>query len=805
MPISGLTPEPSDARRAARLQRLAREAQGRRDWPTALARWEACLGLFPADPAAIDWRAARGKALLELGRLGEAEEAFLALDREHPSAARGLAGLARVAQSRGDARAAIERWKACIERFPAHPDRISWRMSQARLLEREEAWQQASSAWDDLARELGNEAPVQLGRARALLGWRGPTDEVERQVAAILEAHPDDLAALRLHAQLAVQRGEPETALERHRRCLERHPDDVESYQHAMDEALQLGEVAAAEEVLAQAPPEIAASAGFLCRVRLSYLMLRGDMAAGLALIAGLEEKALDQPSAAAVGRFLRDAVHYEELLGFARRMRERFPKSPIFAGLWLLALNHVRGRAAFEGEKKGLLQRLGNREAARVLEILPPSWLSVAEAKRVIDDRLARLRAPALKTHALLHLAARGDHEIRAYVADRLRALDGPAAAYLARSLLASIADRRRIASVGPGGCRWSDFTAAGEALWRDVDALLAANPTTTMRREAAEAVGAVRRAARLCKAAWVHSGDSYGDAVSVTRWLADRVRRAEPTSLLRLNDGEGAFLPYPPQYRKFQAGDRRIFQRIWWGEERIAGPPGDRLAGRYLAALYRADAIGVPTPRWLIAHLGVAAVRHTARGLIGAVGFVEGLPAETLREKILLSSHVHTDLEQWDLYRQILRAGSSVSVVSCHDLAPMMAERFGVALRCSLRIPPEYKYAGMFGGDGNAGGEPFYPDAFERIMAAAAPVPGEVFLVAAGFLGKLICDRVRQRGGIGIDIGGVADLWLGYPTRWVTRDNVDFDVANSLIEGQPSEEGRSGRQTPAVRVGRV
>ena len=45
--------------------------------------------------------------------------------------------------------------------------------------------------------------------------------------------------------------------------------------------------------------------------------------------------------------------------------------------------------------------------------------------------------------------------------------------------------------------------------------------------------------------------------------------------------------------------------------------------------------------------------------------------------------------------------------------------------------------------------------------------PQDGHVFIVAAGYLGKSYCARVRDRGGIGLDLGSIVDEWLGYDTR--------------------------------------
>ena len=46
-----------------------------------------------------------------------------------------------------------------------------------------------------------------------------------------------------------------------------------------------------------------------------------------------------------------------------------------------------------------------------------------------------------------------------------------------------------------------------------------------------------------------------------------------------------------------------------------------------------------------------------------------------------------------------------------------------------------------------------------------------GEVFLVGAGFLGKIYCQTIKNLGGIALDIGSAADYWMGYQTRPFTN----------------------------------
>jgi hypothetical protein len=40
-------------------------------------------------------------------------------------------------------------------------------------------------------------------------------------------------------------------------------------------------------------------------------------------------------------------------------------------------------------------------------------------------------------------------------------------------------------------------------------------------------------------------------------------------------------------------------------------------------------------------------------------------------------------------------------------------------------------------------------------------------IWLIAAGYLGKIYCDEVREAGGIALDVGSVVDGWCGKLTR--------------------------------------
>jgi len=80
-------------------------------------------------------------------------------------------------------------------------------------------------------------------------------------------------------------------------------------------------------------------------------------------------------------------------------------------------------------------------------------------------------------------------------------------------------------------------------------------------------------------------------------------------------------------------------------------------------------------------------------------------------------------------------------------------------------LRIPGE---AHFFAKEPSQ--ESHFHDYFDRIRNYPF-APGQVWLVAAGILGKAYCESIRAAGGVAVDVGAVMDLWAG---RGDTRQTV-------------------------------
>lgn len=280
------------------------------------------------------------------------------------------------------------------------------------------------------------------------------------------------------------------------------------------------------------------------------------------------------------------------------------------------------------------------------------------------------------------------------------------------------------------------------------------------------------------------VHSASCCWDARRIVTSLKKRIQAAAPTSLLRLGDGEGRFLPYPDDIAEFRAADRTETQSIWWGPLCYSAEGAAEAEGLLKEAIRNADFLGIPPLHRCVHSMGRAPVVHTpnyrglrailewlshgqdrngsqARSSGGAV--TAERPHVDLSNTVLVSSHVHSDMFYWDLLGELLSGVTEVALVSCHDLTDVFRTSFGIAVH-HIEIPAEYKYRDAFG---NASVHEAPAATHDRVREKLLQAGCTVNLIAAGFIGKLLCDDVKRAGGIAIDIGSVADYLAGYPSR--------------------------------------
>ena len=255
---------------------------------------------------------------------------------------------------------------------------------------------------------------------------------------------------------------------------------------------------------------------------------------------------------------------------------------------------------------------------------------------------------------------------------------------------------------------------------------------------------------------------------------FLAERIRAAEPFSWIRLNDGEARFLLHLHPDLGASVPEReasamaRLIWYVWFGQDLNDVPKAsvEALGRQFETAIANADLLGLPSAEQLT-------------GDKVHYGFCSGLERYMTRlfarsgPKITTWAGFNLTLNEIDPFLSSLLNGLDfVGVISPHpDLAGRLQRLHGIDHIRSYDIPGETR---LDRPREHSDRGTHFPAIFGRIMRELeVPRRGAPFLVAGGLLGKIYCDRIRQLGGIAIDIGALADAWMGYNSRGRVLDS--------------------------------
>jgi hypothetical protein len=123
-------------------------------------------------------------------------------------------------------------------------------------------------------------------------------------------------------------------------------------------------------------------------------------------------------------------------------------------------------------------------------------------------------------------------------------------------------------------------------------------------------------------------------------------------------------------------------------------------------------------------------------------------------------------------------LLAGRPVSVISCRDLKPVLEDDWGLSDIGVYQVPSQHMLRDVDGAyEAALHDVPIWPDVHDRIEAElTVRERGEVFLVGAGLFANDLCIRIRDRGGIALDMGSALDKIAGKVTRGPARRILDL-----------------------------
>jgi len=419
--------------------------------------------------------------------------------------------------------------------------------------------------------------------------------------------------------------------------------------------------------------------------------------------------------------------------LSYARRLREVRAFSEARAA-YRTAMLRARPDAALLFEYAALEQEAGAPDAATAIARVAPEFRVWSDAALVAAGKTLRTAGrPDLALRAFLVVFRRGRRE-PSLLNDMLalRDVDEP---FWAQPFVEDI---------------------AGSPTLAEAITTLAAHARLADAQDRVAMVSAARKR---------EASPAYLDSASLHAMLRDTIAARRAFSLIRLGDGEGRFLlnRKPELYRPLTFEDAQataaFMWSIWFGQDMAGETRLDEVGAALDTAISEADVLGLPLADRLAtdgAHLGYLAVleKHVA-----------SLSARPGR--LIVDASCNLALDRLDSFLAGLLQGLDfLGVISPHpELAGRLQRHLGIGSTTAYDIPGEGRLCRAR--EASDRGQHF-PAVFDRIMTElVVPRPGAVFLVAGGLLGKLYCARVRQLGGIALDIGAIADAWMGYNTR--------------------------------------
>jgi len=242
------------------------------------------------------------------------------------------------------------------------------------------------------------------------------------------------------------------------------------------------------------------------------------------------------------------------------------------------------------------------------------------------------------------------------------------------------------------------------------------------------------------------------------ITELLCKARDNKYPYSLNRLGDGEFMILKYPTYAEKKQCKER--IDR-WFDVDKLDDLQINAIRNNILVAYKNTNILGVPDnieikkyPKWK--------------------NFV------SICNKLGLLNKNQNLFYFYDIkhlnYKKILNGQKVIYCITCRNIGDKLKSAFNVGGVKSFLIAPE-KYAflkSLRSQYRKWKGKKHYPDLYNEILKwlSDIDVAGKIFLIGAGGLGKIYCNHVKDRGGIGIDIGSLFDAWAGIYTRPYLKD---------------------------------
>ncbi len=251
------------------------------------------------------------------------------------------------------------------------------------------------------------------------------------------------------------------------------------------------------------------------------------------------------------------------------------------------------------------------------------------------------------------------------------------------------------------------------------------------------------------------VQASPRWIDAARLAERLAEAIARHQPFSVILLSEGHARLVAHASLKIHLMLNEAEmsaVVNSVWtdaFGDpiETHGAAPAGTLGRRLLSAIAEADVVAMHDA----GHLA-AAHEH--------FGFLAEMQRIVLQREAGLCAGLMVFEEMHDAIPFLHPLLANQPFLGFVGSYPDLAERLGrfaqIGVTVTYPVPADLNRGGPAGSG-------HFPTLFEQTLAAlAVPFPGAVFLVAAGLLGGIYCARIKQLGGIAIEIDTIASRWM-------------------------------------------
>ncbi|MBR8827991.1 MAG: tetratricopeptide repeat protein [Gomphosphaeria aponina SAG 52.96 = DSM 107014] len=796
-------------------ENLAKLASNNLNLELALSRWETVIEKFPEYIDGYVWK---GNTLNQLGRLEAAEDVFNIVIEKFPYKPTGYENLAKLASNNLNLELALSRWETVIEKFPHHLPGYVNKGNTLNQLQRLEAAEDVfniviekfpykPTGYENLAKLAGNNLnnlELALSRWETVIEkfpeyidgyvWKGNTlNQLGRLEAAedvfniVIEKFPYEPTGYENLAKLAGNNLNLELALSRWETVIEKFPHHLPGYVSKGNTLSRLGKFPEAEivfqELREKYPGQTSGYEGLIKVAITARDFLKAEELINQAKLLFPENLQL----------LFNEANLYRSQYKYREAVKVFELANNIFINNYNLKMNLANSYIQcgdFPHASKILAElKDDGRSFANnhYLLALIKTMSYLGKQDEVVAYIQARVDINKIQTNQLNEcinclLDAELYLEAEKIIKDLIEEKEDVASFTTYKNQLLGIYEFNRIQSIKMTSYaqNYTQFAQGCARIIKETWERLEQKLDEYPRENNEEDFALEQIYKHLClsslekKAKEVHIDSQFSpyDTYEVAVKIINHIQEKTPFSLIRLGDGEGKFIKYPQEYEEYEISDRSQVQQGWWGDNPIDGKIWEKIGTDYLSAIQDADCLGISEFFRFIRILELnnnlknITNQYSGTGVRGLLAIIYSLDEFKLQNKMLTSCYIHHDLEAWDLYKLIFKYVDSCSVISCHEqLIPLLKEKYNLEVRKFYQIPTEFNHKEKFGYEVK---ERHFPDVYEKLWEEIEVIaPGEVFLVAAGFLGKIYCKIIKERGGIALDLGSIVDYWVNYITR--------------------------------------